>query len=222
MHPNYWPNYWPKYWLERWQNGQIGFHEGAPNALLVRHFQALGLARDSRVFVPLCGKSHDLVWLLSQNYRVVGSELSKMAVEEFFAEHGLSPTIEKRGRLDLYRVDKIDIFVGDIFDLTKDQLGPIDGLYDRGALVALPADLRTSYARQLLEIGGHKPQLLLVYDYDQALRDGPPFAISETEIAHHYGQVYALELLETITADERLKVKGAVEIAWFLEQISLK
>ena len=65
------------FWLQRWQENNIAFHRSEANPLLVTHFKALGLAKGSRVFVPLCGKTKDIAWLLSQGYSVEGAELSQ-------------------------------------------------------------------------------------------------------------------------------------------------
>jgi thiopurine S-methyltransferase len=78
------------FWHERWESGRIGFHQGKPNKLLLAHFHALGLADRSRVFLPLCGKTRDIAWLLSQGYRVAGAELSELAIRQLFEELGWS------------------------------------------------------------------------------------------------------------------------------------
>ena len=80
-----------KFWHDRWQNNQIPFHKVEVNPLLVRNLPALELASGARVFVPLCGKSLDVHWLLAQGYRVAGAELSRIAVEQLFAELGVIP-----------------------------------------------------------------------------------------------------------------------------------
>ena len=76
----------PDFWHQRWQARQIGFHQSAPHPFLERWWPSLNAALGSRVYVPLCGKSLDMVWLSVRGYRVVGSELSSLAVEEFFGE----------------------------------------------------------------------------------------------------------------------------------------
>jgi len=105
------------FWIERWQNNQINFHEGAPNSLLVSHFPSLDIAEGGRVFVPLCGKSHDLLWLRAQGHRVIGAELSRLAVDQFFAENNLVPTLTSAGPLDRFDSEGVTLFNGDIFDL---------------------------------------------------------------------------------------------------------
>jgi hypothetical protein len=49
--------------------------------LLVPHFKALSLPEGGRVFLPLCGKTLDIHWLLTGGYRVSGAELRKIAIE---------------------------------------------------------------------------------------------------------------------------------------------
>ena len=79
------------FWLERWRQGQTGFHMKRPTPLLAKYWPALGVPRGSRVLVPLCGKSLDMLWLASQGHRVLGVELSPLAVGQFFAENRLAP-----------------------------------------------------------------------------------------------------------------------------------
>jgi thiopurine S-methyltransferase len=104
-----------QFWLQKWQNNEIGFHEPKANPLLVNNFKALALAPDSCLFVPLCGKSHDIGWLLSQGHRVVGAELSDLAIQQLFAALGVEPTITAVGKHQHFSAPDIDIFVGDIF-----------------------------------------------------------------------------------------------------------
>lgn len=112
------------FWHQKWKNQEIAFHQSEANPLLVKYFNALSLAKDSRVFVPLCGKTLDISWLLSHGYRVAGAELSRLAVEELFTELGLEPKITKVDEIKHYSAKNIDIFVGDIFELSDKMLGP--------------------------------------------------------------------------------------------------
>ena len=92
----------PEFWTQRWRKSEIGFHEGKANALLVEHFKDMHGNRGDRVFVPLCGKTRDLDWLLSQGYRVAGAELSETAIKQLFAELGVEPEISEQGDLTLF------------------------------------------------------------------------------------------------------------------------
>ena len=208
------------FWHQRWDKMEIGFHLSEANPLLVRHFKALSLEAGSRVFVPLCGKTLDIAWLLSQGYQVVGVELSELAIQQLFDAFAVRPSVTQLGNLKRYSYENIDIFVGDIFDLSADLLGKVDATYDRAALVALPKAMRERYTAHLVEITAYAPQLLICFEYDQNLMDGPPFSIS-SEVAHlHYQSYYALKLLASEELPGGLKGKfPAKENVWMLQKL---
>src|SRR5258707_2566081 len=114
------------FWHDRWEQSNTPFHENEANPILVRHFKDLSLAEGSRVFVPLCGKTLDIAWLLSNGYQIAGVELSELAIKQLFVELGIEAEITDIGEVKHYSATAIDIFVGDIFDLTRKMLGPID------------------------------------------------------------------------------------------------
>jgi thiopurine S-methyltransferase len=208
-----------QFWHDRWANNEIGFHKSEANPLLVKYFPELALATGSRVFVPLCGKTLDISWLLSNDYLVAGAELSAMAIEELFAQLGVEPTITRNGGTDHYRANNIDIFVGDMFDVTRKMLGPVDAMYDRAALVALPDNMRNQYSEHVTEITDQAPQLLICYEYDQRVAEGPPFSISNEEVRRHYGHRYNLTLLTSADVPGGLKGKcTATEHVWLLRK----
>ena len=179
-----------EFWHRRWETNNIGFHEGGANPLLVAYFADLGVPLGGRVFLPLCGKTLSIGWLLSRGYGVVGAELSQLAVDQLFAGLGMTPKISEAGRLPRYSGPGIDIFVGDIFDIDHVMLGPVDAVLDRAALVALAADIRGRYARHVAEIAGGAPQLVIGYEYDQSLMNGPPFSVTGDEIRQYYEDAY--------------------------------
>jgi len=207
------------FWLNKWQTQEIGFHEPAGNQLLVHYFSALNLALASRVFIPLCGKTRDIAWLLEKGYRVVGAELSELAITQLFSELGVEPKIQSIGELKHYSADNIDIYVGDIFNLSPDILGPVDAIYDRAALVALPPKIRQQYTAHLRAISANASQLLICFAYDQNLMDGPPFSIDSNEVSIHYSTSYDIHLLASTELAGGLKGKiAAKEQAWLLEK----
>ncbi|ABC28196.1 SAM-dependent methyltransferase [Hahella chejuensis KCTC 2396] len=206
------------FWHERWAENSIAFHQCEANPLLVAHFNRLDLAKGSRVFVPLCGKTLDISWLLSQGHRVVGCELSEMAIEQFFKELGVTPAISEIVAGKRYSAENLDIIVGDFFDLTVETLGHVDATYDRAALVALPKPMRDSYAKHLMALTNNAPQLMLCYQYDQTQMEGPPFSISAEEVQHHYADSYALTALATVGVEGGLRELNEVsETVWLLE-----
>ncbi|WP_237057572.1 thiopurine S-methyltransferase [Microbulbifer sediminum] len=212
-----------EFWHRKWKERDIGFHAPKANELLVRYFGEL--APTGRVFLPLCGKTLDIQWLLAQGYSVAGAELNETAVRELFGELGIDPVVTEAGKLRLYsdggtgEQPGIDIFVGDIFDLSPAQLGPVDAVYDRAALVALPGSMRGRYTAHLLALTHQVPQLLITFEYDQRLIDGPPFSITPAEVERHYGDSHRVTLAERRTLPGGLKgMHAADESAWILER----
>ena len=210
----------PAFWHDRWNQNKIAFHEGKPNSLLSSHFSRLSLRQGSRVFVPLCGKTNDLGWLADQGHRVVGIELNEPAVEEAFRTMRVSPHVERLGEHRLYRSDLVEIFVGDFFSLTADILGPVDAVYDRAALVALPPEMRKAYARHLTALTSAAPQFLISYDYDQTQTDGPPFSVPGEEIHRLYRDHYDQELVASAEISGPLSERcSGLENVWLLKAI---
>lgn len=171
----------PSFWMARWQEGKIGFHEGQPNSYLVAN--ADWLADRRRILVPLCGKSEDLAYLASRGHDVIGIELVEDAVKQFFDEHGTVAETEVSGDLVIYRAGAITVIAGDFFSVTHDHIGPIDAVFDRAALVALPPDIRTRYVAHLRTLASDATRELLVsIEYPPEASNGPPFSIEEPQV----------------------------------------
>lgn len=185
------------FWHQRWAEGQIGFHQSAPTPLMQKHWPSLGVPKGATVFVPLCGKSLDLAWFASQGCRVLGVELSRVAVEQFFGEHELTPTIEESRYGSHYRAGPIEIIVGDAFGLDADALHDCTAVFDRAAIIALPPELRLRYVDELY---GRLPAgcrgLLITLEYPQAERDGPPFSVSEDEIHARFDPEWSVDRID--------------------------
>lgn len=187
----------PEFWQQRWHDGQIGFHQERATPLLEQHWDALALPRGSRVFVPLAGKSLDMPWLAARGHRVLGVELSQLAIGQFFAENGLDPTIRDSQYGRHYLAGEIELVCGDAFAQDAVALADCAGVFDRAALIALPPELRERYA---FELYAHLPRgcrgLLITLEYPQHEKSGPPFSVAETEVRALYGRDWAIEVLE--------------------------
>ncbi len=208
------------FWHNRWQTNQTGWHEPTVNSLLITHFPSLNVPPGKRVFVPLCGKSLDLGWLLSRGYAVAGAELSELAVTQLFAELGIEPRTTEVGKHKHFRGERIDIFVGDLLDLSREVLGLVDAVYDRAAMVALPEAVRVQYAAHLKAITGTAPQLVIGYEYDQTVVPGPPFSVTADELHRYYSDSYTLTPLARIDVPGGLKGKcPATEHVWRLNKL---
>ncbi|CAA0101549.1 thiopurine S-methyltransferase [Zhongshania aliphaticivorans] len=205
-----------EFWHSRWDAREIGFHQEQGNPLLKAHFSQLALSAGDRVFIPLCGKTKDIAWLLANNYRVVGAELSEIAVKELFAELGVTAQVKPVGKLLHYSASNIDIYLGDIFELNAEILQPIDAIYDRAALVALPFAMRCKYTQLLKDISHHAQQLVICFEYDQSVHDGPPFSVTEKELREHYEEHYSIAYVERITVAGGLKGQVKAEEVVYL------
>lgn len=187
----------PAFWHQRWMDGQIGFHRQEYHPKLTHWWPELALPPAARVLVPLCGKSLDMQYLASLGHEVVGSELSPLAAEAFFAESGLQPDRVQHGAIERWQARGITILVGDFFALTRADVGEVSALYDRAALVALPPVMRRNYARQLAGLMSAGAQgLLLSLDYPQDRMQGPPFSVDAEEVQATVGQHFGVELLD--------------------------
>ncbi|WP_322995518.1 thiopurine S-methyltransferase [Castellaniella sp.] len=200
------------FWLQRWQNGQTGFHQDRVMPLLQKHWSSLGLAADAPVLVPLAGKSLDVAWLAGQGHPVLAVELSPLAVTQFFADQGLTPTVHETPQGRWYQAGNIRYLCGDIFNLSTAQLAEFQGCYDRAALIALPPDLRQRY---MDHVYGHLPvacqTLLLTLDYPQEQMDGPPFAVPDTEVQqcfHPLWQIQQLESRDVLAHEPKFAARG--------------
>lgn len=195
----------PDFWLDRWASQQIGFHEAVDHPMLVRHWSRLECPTGARVFVPLCGKSLDMVWLAEQGYRVCGVELSAIAVNAFFAERELEAAVTGVPGGRLLQAGPFALYEKDFFDLDAASLVPLDAIYDRAALIALPPELRARYAAHLTELAAPgTPMLLITVDYDQNTVNPPPFVVTDDEVGQLFADGWSIERIDHATAD----VKG--------------
>ena len=189
------------FWLERWEREEIGFHQNEINPYLRKYWHELHAAHGSEVFVPMCGKSRDMLCLLGQGHSVLGVELSAIAVQAFFKENGYTPHHVTGEKFDRYEAGGIRILCGDFFDLGKNDLAKVGAVYDRASLVALPPEMRERYVRHLLGILPPATQIMLItFDYPQPEMSGPPFAVSAGEVESLYRGHAEIRLLAQMDA----------------------
>lgn len=185
------------FWLRCWQEGRTGFHQSRVLPLLQKFWPQLALPPGSRVFVPLCGKSLDLLWLASQGHRVLGVELSPLAVAQFFEEHGLQPQVHASRYGTHHIARQIEIICGDAFGLDAEVLSDCAAVYDRAALIALPPEVRVAYAEQLMaRLRPGCQGLLVTLEYPQQEMQGPPFSVPQAEVLRRYGPGWHVALLD--------------------------
>ena len=199
------------FWHNRWENELTGFHLDEVNPHLKANWPFLKLEKNSRIFVPLCGKTLDLIWLAEQGFQVVGVELSALAAEAFFTENNLAVKKSQVGGFTLWQSEDISLFCGDFFNLSTHILGKIDAVYDRASLIALPPSMRQDYASRLMSLTPSASKLLITLEYDQSKMDGPPFSVSQSEVEALYQEHYEVKqhvAQDVLDENERFRQKG--------------
>ncbi|MBI5461075.1 MAG: thiopurine S-methyltransferase [Gammaproteobacteria bacterium] len=214
----------PSFWLARWQAGEIGFHQAEINPHLQLYWPALHAAPGSCVFVPLCGKSRDMLWLAGQGHAVMGVEISPIAVADFFEENALTFTTQADARFVRRRAGEIVLLEGDFFDLSRDlsrdlnraDLDGIAAVYDRASLIALPPSLRGRYAEHMAALlSPGTPVLLITLDYPPQEMDGPPFAVSAAEVETLFASTFHIETLggqDILAENPRFQARGLTRL----------
>lgn len=195
-----------QFWINAWNEGRTNFHKSEYHEKLLEIFPSFKPEVGQKVLVPLCGKSKDLLWLKEQKLSVHGIELYDQAVEAFFRENNLP--VEKHANKNFmdYHYQNLTISCGDFFKFNQKQ--SYDFIYDRASLVALPPDMRKTYAQILkdsLKPGGK--YLLIAYEYDQSKLQGPPFSVDRKEIFELYQDHFKIEQIEakqTLNEGQRL------------------
>ena len=212
------------FWLERWEQNQIGFHEQEINSHLQEFWGTLNIPKGSTIFVPLCGKSRDILWLLSQGYQVIGVEISPLAVKNFFSENNLQARVTDCDNFQCWETDGLSIYLGNFFDLSSMQLATCKAIYDRAALIALPPEMRQQYVEHLNNIAQTLSHSLLVtLEYGQHEMSGPPFSVDENEVQSLFRNTCNIELLfaEDILQDnDNFRERGLSSLVEKVYQLS--
>lgn len=208
-----------EFWQQKWASNAIGFHLTDVNPLLIKHWCALNLSREDRVFVPLCGKTVDLDWLAQRHDDVIGAELSDIAVRAFFSEHLYTPLVMPQGEHLCYQFDEITLYQGDFFSLNLPE--PVNAIYDRAALIAMSPSQRQTYVQHLLaqlKAGGQILLISLEKEQDQQI--GPPYCVPESEICQLFDGCELALLSRELEPSPKDPASPWVECVWHIRKPS--
>ena len=213
------------FWHRRWQRDEIAFHEARVNHHLASWWETVAPQSAGRVFVPLCGKAVDLAWLAQRGHEVIGVELSEIACRDFFTERDLRVQVRQSERFLRFDGERIALLCGDFFDLHRDHLDAARLLYDRGALVALPPDMRERYCAHLHELLPQDARgLLVTFEFPEQGFEGPPFSVDAACLHQLLGNKWSLHRLDerAVPEDDPIVavrgVREVREVAWLLER----
>lgn len=219
------------FWHQCWEKDQIGFHQDDFNPLMMKlwpRFQAWqeGQGRSSEqpsvIFVPLCGKSADMLYIASQQ-KVIGAELSDIACRDFYLDNHIPYQLTNTAIFGHYQSERIDLYQGDFFALTPQHVNTCQHIFDRAALVALPKALRAQYVAHLRGLFPAKTELfLLSLEYPEGEIKGPPFNVTENEVNSLFKGCKITKVLTEPLSDQqfarrKLKVSSLVEVVYFIE-----
>lgn len=216
----------PDFWHERWRGGRIGFHQSSVDRNLERHWPALALPPSSRVLAPLCGKSLDLLWLRDLGHRLIGVELSDIALQAFCLENGIAARRRPLAEFDLYEAPQLELYRGDFFAFTPTLQGEVAAVYDRAALVSWAPETRSHYVEHLATLTRPgTPTLLVTLEYLQAQMPGPPFSVDSEEVRRLYSPHHRIESLERRNVSDiepRMRARGVSrihEVCWRITRL---
>ena len=207
----------PAFWLERWETNRIGFHQRDINPLLRAHWNRVKAPPHAKVFVPLCGKSRDMLWLHARGYQVLGVEFIRIALQDFFRESGLTPNVSARAPFERWEANGLSLWHGDFFDLTAADLEGVGAVYDRASLIALPTDMRRRYVDKMASILPPDAEILLItLTYPEGEMNGPPFSVADAEVRALFAAHFHIERLGTQDAlgqSGHLRERGLTQLA---------
>ncbi len=194
-------------WHSHWTRKSPGFHEGQVNRYLEQFLDLYSIEPGDTIFMPLCGKSVDIYWLSQHDYKVVGVELSEVAILAFFEESNLDFVSSRQAAFTVYKAHNITLYQGDFMHLQAQDLSDCKLVYDRASIVAIESFNRQTYKQKMLQIIPQgTPMLVITLEYDQDIIQGPPFSVPLNEIISLYSPPYSVEILQkNELIDERPK-----------------
>ena len=192
-------------WCFRWKQNQIAFHSSSTNTHLLKYENKLLVEKNSRVFVPLCGKSVDLVYFADKDHDVFGCEFVEKAVKDFFAEQSLDYTFQDKdfssGRVKEFKATskRITIWQCDLFTLSSLDVGKFDAIWDKGSMIAIDPLKRSDYVQLMHDLlrknGRYLLDTLLIPGKSKEY-SGPPYSLSQEDIEQFFGNFFDITLLE--------------------------
>lgn len=202
-----------EFWIEKWNNNQTGFHKDFTHPLLIKFIDKFNMSEGDTVFVPLCGKSLDILWLAQQGYHVIGVEVSELAVCKFFTENNLKFTKISQDGFEIYKHKNITIFRGDFFAMLPEHTIDVKAVYDRAAFIALPDDIVSNYVNKLKEIIPKGAQTLLItLEFEKTSGPiGPPFNSPDIKVNKLFKQYSSVEMVQQediISREHKFKEQG--------------
>lgn len=110
--------------------------------ILMKNIKQLTAGRSNlRIFVPMCGKTPDMLWLAEQGHAITGVEINARYIKAFFRNAELECTLRSeqftpKKKVNVYEAKGKDItlYQCDIFDYNVEFSGQFDAIWDQSAI----------------------------------------------------------------------------------------
>ena len=210
----------PQFWINSWEGGsRTNFHRPDIHPYL---------PSTSRPDFDRQTRPHATVW---QDGRPIVVQTTHRPRRRCRALQAGSPAVLRRAG-DLPCAERrpirgrpVDVDCRDIFTLEPDEIGPIEFVYDRAALVALPLPMRLRYVAKIDELTPRGAvQFVNTVHYHPVL-DTPPFSIGPDDIERYHGGRNLIEHVECAARPNhgmvrKFNLDWLVEHGFWLRRIS--
>lgn len=206
-----------EYWSHVWKQERPLWQQEGVTKLLSDNKEAIFAGKTgARVFIPLCGKAHELKWFYDLGHSVIGVEFVEECVRSYFTESGLEmeeatcPVIKRK----ILRTPdhRLQVFICNIFEYKRECAGPVDIVWDRSGFNVLPAEDRARYAaviKDLLAPDFSYGMWTVVYDARAVPLQLAPRSAGEAALREHFGDVAPrIALVDCYVQEKACFVKG--------------
>ncbi|MFN8353122.1 MAG: thiopurine S-methyltransferase [Spirosomataceae bacterium] len=182
------------FWFKSWELGGFytSFHRKDIHPYVLNYLSP-EVIENKNILVPLCGKTVDMLYLSQFANKVIGVELVEEAILQFFQENNLP---YQQVDAETFVSGNITLLKKDFMALTPAEIGPIDWIYDRASLVALPYEMRTDYLHALDRLSSIGTQTLLITLEYFPLINSAPFSIDANEVEQYYSRGHVIKHVE--------------------------
>ncbi|CAK8673503.1 unnamed protein product [Clavelina lepadiformis] len=192
-------------WIKRWEIGDTGFHMSQVHPYLLK-LKDRFLKECSTVYVPLCGKTLDLIYLADEGHNVIGSECAEVGILQFFDDNKIKyeRSLHPTAPFEVFKgIDKtITIYKGDFFQLDSVVMGRVDAIWDRGSFGAIHPSQQMKYGKIIHDIIKENGKYLLCTLRYEGVRTGNPYSVSENDVQVSFGQSFDISTLDSYESSD--------------------
>ncbi|XP_053394589.1 probable thiopurine S-methyltransferase [Mercenaria mercenaria] len=189
-----------KEWVKRWAEGDTPFHQSTHDRFLDEREEEMFQGRKKSIFMPLCGKTFDILWMYRNGHTVCGVEIAEQPVKEFFEENEIDheiQAVENIGNLYKSKDGRLKLYVADLFDMSREICGQYDVVWDRRSFQAINLVDHQQYRDLLVSLMKEDTLYYLgTVEYDPTVWPGPPHSLSDEVVRDVFGEYCIIELLE--------------------------